>query len=108
MMRLAIVSLFSLLLLAVPAHADSVDGDWCADDGRSLTISGPQIRIPSGAQITGEYGRHSFRYIGPAGDPEEAQDVRMQLWSEEDLRIQRVVDGVMQPVEQWKRCKPIA
>jgi hypothetical protein len=40
-------------------------------DGRTLTIDGPQIRIPSGARrITGEYSRHAFRYVGPAGDPE--------------------------------------
>jgi hypothetical protein len=92
----------------MPARADALDGSWCSDDGRSLTIDGPKIRTPTGAKVTGEYARHSFRYVGSIGDPEEAHDVRMLLWNEDDLRIDRIVDGVKQPEESWHRCKPIA
>ncbi|MFZ2103623.1 MAG: hypothetical protein WAU86_23975 [Oricola sp.] len=73
-----------------------------------MTIDGTSIRIPSGAKITGEYARHAFRYVGPVGDPEETHDVRMQLWAEDDLRVNRLIDGSEQPQEEWKRCKPIA
>jgi len=36
------------LLTAVPARADAIDGNWCAGDGRSMTISGPAIVTPGG------------------------------------------------------------
>lgn len=103
--------LLTSLLLAVltfPARADAIDGNWCAQDGRSLTIDGPKIRIPSGAQITGEYTRHLFRYVGPVADPEAGHDVRMRIRSDDDMRLERIIDGVTQPEEQWRRCKPIA
>lgn len=93
---------------ALPAKADAVDGDWCADDGRTLTIDGVNIRIPSGLEIMGEYSRHAFRYVGPAGDPEAAHDVRMFLSGDDVLRVERFIDGVEQPEEEWNRCNPIA
>lgn len=108
MTRRFLFAFFALLLFSCPVRADAIDGDWCSADGQSMSIAGPSIRIPSGAQITGEYNRHAFRYIGPIGDPEEAHDVRMQLWSDDDLRVNRLVDGVEQPQEDWHRCKPIA
>jgi len=108
MARQIAFALGALFLVTIPACADVIDGDWCADDGRTITIDGPQIRIPSGKQITGEYSRHVFRYVGPIGDPEEAHDVRMQQWSDDDLRINRIVDGEAWPEEVWHRCKPIA
>lgn len=108
MTRRILLAFFAILLFSVPARADAIDGDWCSGDGRMMSIDGPSIRIPSGAQITGEYARHAFRYIGPIGDPEEANDVRMQLRSEDDLRVGRIIDGIEQPQEEWRRCKPIA
>ena len=108
MLKFVFVFLISFVSMTFSAHADSIDGDWCSEDGRSLTIDGQDIRTPSGERVTGEYGRHSFRYIGPIGGPEEAHDVRMLLWSEDDMRIERIVDGAKQPVEMWRRCKPIA
>lgn len=100
---LFLVSLF----LAVPARADAIDGNWCSADGRSLSIDGPSIRIPSGAEITGEYSRHVFRYVGPVGDPEAGHDVRMRIFSDDDMRLERFIDGASQPEEEWHRCKPI-
>ena len=61
------------------AGADAIDGDWCEAGGaRSLSIDGPSIRIPSGAEIRGEYDRHAFRYVGPDGDPEAGQVIKMR------------------------------
>jgi hypothetical protein len=108
MARQIAVALCALPFLALPAAADAIDGDWCFDDGRSLTIDGPQIRTPTGDELTGEYSRHAFRYVGAAGSEEEAHDVLMQLWSDDELRINRIVDGEDEPQEIWHRCKPIA
>ena len=101
--------LLSCLLWTVPAFADRIDGDWCAlEGGKTLTIKGPWIRIPSGAEITGDYDRHAFRYMGPEGDPEAGQEIRMRIFSDDDMRLVRIVGGSPQPEEQWLRCKPIA
>ena len=108
MTRRILFAFFAAFLFSFPARADAIDGDWCSGDGRMMSIDGPSIRTPSGAQITGEYARHAFRYVGPIGDPEEAHDVRMQLLSEDDLRVDRIIDGTEQPQEDWHRCKPIA
>lgn len=108
MTRLARLSFLALALLTGPARADAIDGDWCSEDGRSLTIDGSAIRIPSGARTTGEYARHMFRYVGPSGDPEAGHDIRMRIYSDDDMRLERFIDGVGQPEEQWRRCKPIA
>lgn len=96
------------LLIATPAMADAIDGDWCGPDGRTMTIHGPSIRIPSGAEISGDYTRHTFNYVGPAGDPEDGQDVRMRIFSDDDMDLQRIINGDAQPAERWHRCKPIA
>ncbi|GAB4350527.1 MAG: hypothetical protein Kow0026_06770 [Oricola sp.] len=97
-----------LSLLTGPARADAIDGTWCAGDGRSMTIDGPTIHTPTGDTLTGEYSRHAFRYLGAPGGAEEAYDVRMRLWSEDELRIDRLVDGIAQPQETWHRCEPVA
>lgn len=101
----------TLMLLAciAGAHADAIDGDWCAvEGGKTLTINGPSIRIPSGAEITGQYDRHAFRYVAPAGDPEAGQEIMMRIYSDDDMRLVRLVGGEEQPEEQWRRCRPVA
>lgn len=97
----------ALLLLAVPARADAVDGNWCSRDGRSILIDGPSVTIPSGAHVTGEYSKHVFRYVGPANGPESGHDIRMYLNGDDILRIRRLIDGIEQPEEVWRRCEPI-
>lgn len=50
------------------ARADAIDGNWCAEDGRTLTINGPRITTPAGSTITGDYSRHGFVYVIPANE----------------------------------------
>lgn len=94
-----------LVVTAVPALADRIDGDWCSDDGKHLSIEGPRIMIPSGAEISGQYDRHQFRYSGPAGDPEAGQTIEMQQLSDEEMWLQRTTGGEKMPVETWRRCQ---
>lgn len=94
-----------LVATAVPALADRIDGDWCSADGKHLSIEGPRIVIPSGAEISGQYDRHHFRYSGPAGDPEAGQIIEMQQLSDEEMRLQRTAGGEKMPVETWRRCQ---
>ena len=98
----------AFVLASLPAHADAIDGDWCSRDGRHMRIEGPSITIPSGARISGDYSRHTFRYSGPAGDPEEGQDIAMRLLSEELMTLTRTAGGDAGPAEEWRRCQAMS
>jgi hypothetical protein len=98
---LAAFAIFSV----TPAFADRIDGNWCSPNGKTLTIDGANIIIPSGKAITGDYDRHNFRYAGPADDPEEGQDIHMSLQSEQLMYLWRRIGGKDGPVENWRRCQ---
>lgn len=101
----AIITIAGVSATAVPALADSIDGDWCSADGKHLNIEGPRIMIPSGAEISGQYDRHHFRYAGPAGDPEAGETIDMQVLSDEEMWLQRTMGDEKMPVETWRRCQ---
>ena len=104
----ALPFLLAGILFPAAALADRIDGDWCSPDGKHLHIEGPAITIPSGAQIIGDYGRHSIRYEGPEGDPEAGQVIEMRQLSEEAMLVVRVVDGVSSDPVRWSRCQAIS
>jgi hypothetical protein len=103
--KIMIAVVLGLSATTVPALADRIDGDWCSGDGKHLKIDGPRIMIPSGAEISGQYDRHHFHYAGPAGDPEAGQSIDMQVLSDEEMWLQRTMDGETKPVETWRRCQ---
>jgi hypothetical protein len=100
-----LLAILAFTMTAGPALADRLDGDWCSADGKHLRIDGPNIQIPSGLHITGDYERHYFSYMGPPGDPEEGQLIQMQQQSDEVMHLRRQVGGKDGPEETWKRCE---
>ena len=87
--------------LPTGAHADRIDGNWCSSDGRLLSIDGPSIITPGGNHLTGEYGRHTFAYTIPTGEPGEGGDAGMRQLNDETIHIQwpEAAD-----IEVWNRC----
>ena len=67
--------------LSAPARADVIDGDWCNAAGRQMTIRGPEITTPGGKQARGDYTRHSFSYVVPAGEAGAGETVSIILRS---------------------------
>jgi len=101
-----------LLILLVPAamllqtgvaYADAIDGDWCSTDGMRMAIHGEKITIPSGKQIEGNYSRHAFDYVVPAGENGSGDVVSIILRSEY-LALSRQ-GPVEAPLREWRRCK---
>jgi len=90
----------ALLGFVSPAHADAIDGNWCRDDGKRMSIDGPAIVTPGGRKITGDYSRHAFSYVVPGGEPGAGATVSIQLLNEH-LAHARQGSG---PVEAWRRC----
>lgn len=96
-----------LALSAGPALADAIDGDWCFG-GATLRIEGEDVRTPGGQDIKGDYDRHAFRYVAPAGDKDAGAEVLMQLLSDDDMVLFRRTGGTDSPREDWKRCQPVS
>lgn len=91
-------------MVAGPAFADAIDGDWCSPQGKSLTINGPQIDTPGGNRIQGLYDRHGFIYTVPENEPEAGKEVRMLLV--DDNTVQLTVGEGATELQTWRRCRP--
>jgi hypothetical protein len=104
-LRIVCVTL-GLLLMAAPAFADAIDGDWCHQaSGRRLSIRGPQIVTPGGKQMEGDYSRHWFNYVVPAPEPGAGKTVYMQLLDEDTVHLRLGEASAANP-ETWIRCSP--
>jgi hypothetical protein len=99
-MRFPLALGVACLVVATPALADRIDGEWCHQSG-SLVIDGPKIRTPSGNNATGDYSHHNFAYKVPPTEPEPGSDIAMRQLNEETMVLTR--KG--KPEETWRRCK---
>jgi hypothetical protein len=85
--------------------ADVIDGNWCAADGRVMTIAGPAIVTPGGSHTTGDYSRHHFSYVVPAGESDAGTTISMLLLNENTVRLSRDESTEQ---EIWHRCDVIS
>src|SRR2546430_16604540 len=93
----------AMLLQTGISRGDAIDGDWCSTDGMRMSIRGEKITIPSGKQIEGNYSRHAFDYVVPAGENGSGDVVSIILRSEY-LALSR--QGPLEaPLREWHRCK---
>jgi hypothetical protein len=88
------------------ARADAIDGDWCFQN-RRLSIEGPDLVTPGGKRMTGEYDRHAFQYVVPAGERGAGGKVFMVLIDDDTMMLKLG----QQPMstgegETWRRCAP--
>ena len=96
--------LAAVVLLAAPtsAFADAIDGDWCSADGQHMTIKGDDITTPGDKQIRGNYTRHAFDYVVPAGEAGTGEPVSIRLRGEY-LAVSRQGPADA-PMKEWRRC----
>ena len=93
------------LLVPGTARADAIDGNWCHADGRSLSIKGPQLTMPGGKQIDGDYDRHGFAYVVPAFEPDAGATITMVLVNDTQMRVVSPAHAD----QLWRRCgKPVS
>lgn len=92
----------TIVLLQTPARADAIDGSWCHEDGRRLSILGPLIVTPAGTRTQGDYSRHGFAYVAPVGEAQAGTAIRMTLIND---NLMRLAAGENAP-EHWRRCGP--
>lgn len=99
--------LFPALLIALmipgAALADQIDGYWCFNDGRSLSIQGARIVTPGGNELRGKYDRHGFEYVVPQGEPGAGDRVTMAQLNDNVIHLWRRPGGTDEP-QIWHRC----
>ncbi len=91
-------------LAATPSRADVIDGDWCKADGKRMKIRGPEIVTPGGNLTRGDYTRHSFVYVIPAGEAGAGETVSIILLSEYLAHARQ--GSADTPLQVWNRCPP--
>ena len=99
--RVLLVGMAAVACLAGPARvrADAIDGNWCATDGRTFSIDGPKIITPDSTAAIGDYTRHGFAYVIPAGEAGAGTPVAMVLLDEQTLHL---TAGTVPEI--WHRC----
>ena len=102
-MRAPVIALVLLLLAAGAAHADAIDGDWCSADGQRMSIQGATIVTPGGNKLQGNYTRHAFDYVIPAGEQGSGEPVNILLRGEY-LAVSRQ-GAASAPLKEWRRCR---
>ena len=95
------VAVLGLLSRPEIGHADAIDGNWCAEDGRVMTIEGSSIVTPGGQDTTGDYSRHAFAYVVPAGEADAGGAISMVLLNHQTLSL-RAGDATAEEI--WRRC----
>jgi hypothetical protein len=68
-----------------------------------MTIRGPAIVTPGGQRAGGDYTRHSFSYVIPAGEAGAGATVSIQLLGEHLAHARQGAEAV---VQEWRRCQP--
>ena len=101
-----LIAALALAMLAGPAFADAIDGNWCHSDGRRITIRGPEIVTPGGKHMEGNYSRHWFTYTAPALEPGAGQTIFMTLADENTVHLRHGEAASAAPPEVWVRCSP--
>ena len=100
----------ALLAAIYPLHearADAIDGNWCFKGGKTMSIDGPRIVTPGGAQMTGDYDRHGFAYTVPETEPGAGSKVTMILIDDDTLHLTTESGGggaAKGPMQVWRRC----
>jgi hypothetical protein len=101
-------TLTALAVCASPARADKIDGDWCHLDGRHFSINYRDLTTPGGHHVTGDYGRHSFSYVIPDGEPDSGRTVNMMLVNEQTVHLRINGADAAAPPQVFKRCEQVS
>lgn len=94
----------AVLLPSGAAHADAIDGDWCHAETGRMEIRGPNIVTPGGTKMEGLYGRHSFSYDVPAGEPGAGATLNMILIDDNTVHLTKGAATATTTPQIWRRC----
>ncbi len=97
-----------LAVPSLPALADAIDGHWCHEDGRRMSIEGPRFVTPGGTSTEGDYERHAYSYTVPKGEPGAGMRITMELMHDDLIHMfipQQGPGPAPARKESWQRCE---
>ena len=104
-----------LLLFLVPlsfvigsvAMAANIDGSWCADDGRRISVDGVGVVTPGGQSATGRHTARAFTFVLPAGEWQAGAEIWMEPKGTDAVRVSSLRAGHQGPPphDLWRRCR---
>ncbi len=86
--------------------AASVDGSWCAPDGRQITVTGLAVITPGGQQTSGTYSDRAFSFQIPQNEWGAGWVLWLERVAEDALRVSRITPYQQGPPphDRWHRC----
>lgn len=104
-LRFGIAGMGGLLALGLVqgASADAIDGNWCAGDGRHLSVNGSTVVTPGGAELDVPYDRHAMSYTVPDAEPGAGELLALRVVSDTELRVATALAD--SETETWRRCE---
>ncbi|MCF6200060.1 MAG: hypothetical protein L3J67_11835 [Hyphomicrobiaceae bacterium] len=90
--------------------ADQINGNWCAADGRTISIDGPHVTTPAGNTVLAIHGRHHIDYLIPENETDAGHRFTADQLDDERISVQ-IIDsktGQRSPAQIWVPCKPTA
>ncbi len=92
--------------LPLAAAAASVDGSWCAPDGRQITVSGLAVITPGGQRTSGAYSGRAFSFEVPDKEWGAGWILWLERVADDALRVSRMAKHQQGPPPHglWRRC----
>lgn len=93
------------MLLASPAAADAIPGDWCPPGGgRILQIKTSGHVTFAGKIVAANVDRHHTDFVIPKGEPDAGS--RFSADQLNDVQIRVTING--KKPEIWTPCEPVS
>ncbi len=105
-LRLLVLVALSLVASSV-AMAANIDGSWCADDGRWISVDGVAVMTPGGQPATGRYTARAFTFVLPAGEWQAGAEIWVESKGTDAVRVSSLRAGHQGPPphDLWRRCR---
>ncbi len=89
------------------AVAGNIDGSWCAEDGRRISVDGLAVMTPGGQPATGRYTARAFTFVLPAGEWQAGAEIWMEPKGSDAVRVSTLETGHQGPPPHglWRRCR---
>ena len=98
-------AVLALVLVATPAWADQIIGEWCPPGGSvSLIVKNYDDVSFAGQAVEARVGRHHVDFVIPAGTADAGMRFDANQLNDEQLRV---TIGEKAP-EIWTPCKPVS
>ena len=94
-----------MIMLSV-LKVGAVDGKWCSDDGRTISVNGLTVVAANGLPAVGAYTEKAFYFAEPRADGRAGPEIWMEPKGPDAVRVSVVSEVQKEPPphDLWSRC----